>query len=158
MMNIQNKKTKLKAFFERHFSATTDNKVDLNHELNLACAALMLEMLRADDVVLEEELHKLLELLQDKFAITAEETVELIEIARDKMHNSTDYFEFTSLLNKHYTQEQKTLLIKNLWELALADKHIDKYEEHLVRNLAELLHVPHASFIKMKLHAQSAID
>lgn len=157
-MNIQGKKSKLKAFFERHFSATSDNNIDINHELKLASAALMLEMLRADNIVLEEELRKLLEILQDRFAITAEETTELIEIAREKAFNSTDYYEFTSLLNEHYTQEQKTLLVKNLWELALADKQIDKYEEHLVRNLAELLHVPHASFIKMKLHAQSAIE
>ena len=146
--------SKLKSFFDRHFSTSAENNENIEHELNLACAALMLEMIRADDVIVEEELRSLLALVKNKFGITAEETAELIELARDKMHNATDYFQFTSLLNEHYSQEQKRHLIKNLWELAFADNVIDKYEEHLVRNLAELLHVPHAEFIKMKHLAQ----
>jgi hypothetical protein len=28
---------------------------------------------------------------------------------------------------------------------------VDKYEEHLVRRLADLLYVPHSDFIRMKL-------
>ena len=148
--------SKLKSFFDRHFSTSAENNENIEHELNLACAALMLEMIRADDVIVEEELRSLLALVKNKFGITAEETAELIELARDKMHNATDYFQFTSLLNEHYSQEQKRHLIKNLWELAFADDVIDKYEEHLVRNLAELLHVPHAEFIKMKHLAQDS--
>ena len=148
--------SKLKSFFDRHFSTSAENNDNIEHELNLACAALMLEMIRADDVIVEEELRSLLALIKNKFGITAEETAELIELAKDKMHNATDYFQFTSLLNEHYSQEQKRHLIKNLWELAFADDVIDKYEEHLVRNLAELLHVPHAEFIKMKHLAQKS--
>ena len=150
--------SKLKNFFDRHFSTSAENNDNIEHELNLACAALMLEMIRADDVIVEEELRSLLALIKNKFGITAEETAELIELAKDKMHNATDYFQFTSLLNEHYSQEQKRHLIKNLWELAFADDVIDKYEEHLVRNLAELLHVPHAEFIKMKHKAQGPTE
>ena len=157
-MNSPINTSKLKSFFDRHFSTSAENNDDIEHELNLACAALMLEMIRADDVIVEEELRSLLALVKNKFGITAEETAELIELARDKMHNATDYFQFTSLLNEHYSQEQKQLLVKNLWQLAFADSVIDKYEEHLVRNLAELLHVPHAEFIKMKHLAQDSAE
>ena len=157
-MPSENKTSKLKLFFDRHFSTKAENNVNIEHELQLACAALMLEMIRADDVVLEEELTSLLQLLRNKFDITAEETVEIIELARDKMHNATDYYQFTSLLNEHYSQDQKKFLVKNLWDLAFADNVIDKYEEHLVRNLAELLHVPHAAFMQMKHLAQDSKD
>lgn len=150
--------SKLKQFFERHFSAPAENNKNIDHELRLACAALMLEIIRVDEVIHEKEEAALLSLLKEKFDLSKAETDELTDIARDKMHNATDYFQFTTLLNEHYTQDQKVQLVLHLWELALADNFIDKYEEHLIRNLAELLHVSHGDFIRMKLLAQQAID
>jgi len=150
------KSSKLKLFIEHHFSSTTEDESTIEHELQLACAALMLEMIRVDDVIDEDEEEKLLRIIKTQCDLSQEETNELIELARDKVHDATDYYQFTSLLNKHYTQQQKQQLIKHLWDLALADNVIDKYEEHLVRNLAELLHVPHSAFIKMKLKAQES--
>jgi uncharacterized tellurite resistance protein B-like protein len=41
-----------------------------------------------------------------------------------------------------------------LWQLAYADQTIDKFEEHLIRKLAELLHVPHKHFIQAKHSAK----
>jgi len=35
-------------------------------------------------------------------------------------------------------------------KMAYADHELDKYEEHLLRRLAELLHVPHKDFIQTK--------
>jgi len=54
------------------------------------------------------------------------------------------------LINKGFTQEQKVTLIKTLWQIAYADGELDKYEEHMVRKMADLLHVPHLEFIKTK--------
>lgn len=151
------KSIKLKAFFERHFTSTIENNTNIEHELQLACAALMFELTRADGEIQENEIKHLLTVLQNKYELTTEETDELIELARDKMHNATDYYQFTSLLNEHYTQDQKRLLVRHLWELALADREIDKHEEHLIRNLAELLHVPHSAFMQMKHKALESL-
>ena len=150
------KSSKLKAFIERHFSNNSADENTIAHELHLACAALMFEMIRVDDVIEEAEEQKLLSIIKNHYMLDKIEINELIELAQDKIHNATDYFQFTSLLNEHYTQEQKQLLIKNLWELALSDNKIDKHEEHLVRNLAELLHVPHSAFMQLKHKAQAS--
>ena len=155
-MNLPIKSLKLKSFIERHFSKRPEDESTIEHELHLACAALMLEMIRVDDVIQENEQTKLLSIINKQCSLSKLEADELIDLARDKMHNSTDYYQFTSLINKHYTQEQKRHLIKNLWDLALADNVIDKYEEHLVRNLAELLHVPHSAFMQLKHKAQES--
>ena len=40
-----------------------------------------------------------------------------------------------------------------LWHVALADGEIDKYEDHLVRKVADLIYVPHLSFIRAKHNA-----
>lgn len=150
------KSSKLKLFIERHFTRTNTDENTIDHELHLASAALMFEMIRVDDAIETEEEEKLIAIIKQRCNLSHDETSELIELAIDKMHNSTDYYQFTSLLNEHYTQDQKQLLIRHLWELALADDVIDKHEEHLVRNLAELLHVPHAAFMKMKHQAQDS--
>ena len=34
---------------------------------------------------------------------------------------------------------------------AFADGEVDKYEEHLIRRISDLLHVPHRQFIAAKL-------
>ena len=74
----------------------------------------------------------------------------MIGLSHSEKHEATDYYAFTSLLNAHYTQQQKIKLVEDLWQLAYADNELDKYEEHLLRRLADLLHVPHHDFIRTK--------
>ena len=38
--------------------------------------------------------------------------------------------------------------------VAYADGHVDKYEEHYLRKLGNLLYVPHSVFIQTKLEVQ----
>ena len=66
---------------------------------------------------------------------------------------STDYFQFTSLINGAYSPEQKIRLIELLWRIAYANESLHRYEEHLVRKVADLLHVPHSAFIAAKHRA-----
>jgi uncharacterized tellurite resistance protein B-like protein len=42
-----------------------------------------------------------------------------------------------------------------MWTVAYADGDIDKYEEHLIRNVADLIYVPHSNYIHCKLAAQN---
>ena len=44
-------------------------------------------------------------------------------------------------------------LLEALWRVADADAAMHKYEEHLIRRVADLLHVPHSGFIAAKLRA-----
>ena len=48
----------------------------------------------------------------------------------------------------------KVLLVENLWRLALADDHLDKYEEQMIRKTADLLYVSHSDFIRTKLRVR----
>ena len=38
-----------------------------------------------------------------------------------------------------------------MWQVAYADGHLDHYEEHLIRRVADLLYVEHRDFIQAKL-------
>ena len=143
----------IKAFFDKHLAVNEPDSDDA-HKLQLASAALLVEMLYADGEVSAEEDAALFQLLQGQHQLSEEETRDLLALAHRKKHEATDYFQFTSLLNRHYSQQEKIRLVKNLWRLAYADNQLDKFEEHLIRRLADLLHVPHADFIRTKLDVQ----
>ncbi len=142
--------TKLQQFFNQYLSEDTKETIPLERRLQMATAALMVEMLHVDEQVTTEEDEKLQHILKQRFQLDTSEIEILIDLAHSEKHAATDYYAFTSLLNRHYTQQQKIKLVEDLWQLAYADKHLDKYEEHLLRRLADLLHVPHQDFIRTK--------
>lgn len=142
--------TRLQKFFEQYLGQETESTIPLERRLQMASAALMVEMLHVDEQVTAEEDEKLRQLLRQRFNLDNSEIESLIDLAHNEKHDATDYYQFTSLLNTHYSQQQKIDLVEDLWQLAYADHELDKYEEHLIRRLAELLHVPHHDFIRTK--------
>ena len=42
-------------------------------------------------------------------------------------------------------------MIKSMWRVAFADGDLDKYEERLIRQVSDLIHVPHSDFVRLKL-------
>jgi uncharacterized tellurite resistance protein B-like protein len=104
--------------------------------------------------VTDEERETVRRAVQDKFDLGPEETAELLRLAEEEARDATDYYQFTSLINQHFTPEQRVRLIEHLWRVAYADGDLHVYEEHLVRKIADLIHVPHKAFIAAKLRAK----
>ena len=147
---------KIRRFFEQYIIVTESISEDeLEHQLQLACAALMIEVLYADYSVDQSEIDTLRKTLQGNFGLNIDEAENLIQLAEEERAQATDYYQFTSLINEFYTQQQKRELVTRLWQMAYADHTVHKLEEHLVRRLADLLHVPHSAFIQSK-HKASA--
>ena len=139
----------IKLFFEQHL-ALSGPKESLEEKLEVATAALFLEMMNMDDKVEPEEQEIILSLIQQSFSLTDEQTISLLELAEQQRKGATDYFQFTSLINKEYSLEQKIRLIESLWKIAFIDGVLDMNEEYLVRKIADLIHVPHTAFIMAK--------
>lgn len=139
----------IKLFFEQHLalSAQEDTTED---KLQLATVVLFLEMMYMDDKVKIKEQEVILSLIQQNFSVTADQATALIELAEQQIKQATDYYQFTSLINKEYSPEEKVRLIEALWKIAFIDGVLDMHEEYLVRKIADLLHVPHAAFIMAK--------
>ena len=147
---------RVKKFFEsRLLISESTSQNDIEQKLQLGCAVLMYEMIHVDGELHNNEAQKIRLALQQQFDISETETEELLGIAHEEKNNTADYYQFTSLINKHYSQDQKIFLVQQLWHIAYADNVIDKFEEHLVRKLAELLHVPHRHFMQTKHHAEN---
>ena len=141
---------KLQQFFDKYLADNGPQAVPLEHRIQLASATLLVEMMHVDEKITPQENNKLQQLLKQRFQLSNTEINDLINLANNEKHEATDYYTFTSLLNEHCTQQQKINLVEDMWQLAYADHELDKYEEHLLRRLSELLHVPHQDFIRTK--------
>ncbi|MFA5019409.1 MAG: TerB family tellurite resistance protein [Methylobacter sp.] len=139
----------IKLFFTQHIALSASENT-LEEKLQLAIVVLFLEMMYMDDKVDPKEQEVILSLVHQNFSLTAEQATSLIELAEQQRKQATDYFQFTSLINKEYSLEQKVRLIESLWKIAFIDGVLDMNEEYLVRKIADLLHVPHTAFIMAK--------
>ena len=123
--------------------------------LELATAALLIEVSRADFDVSEEERASIEEQVRKSFGLTEEQTREIVVLAEEEVARAVSLYEFTRLVDKRFTPDQKRHIIGLLWEVALSDERIEGREEHLIRKVATLLHVPHEAFIAEKIAARS---
>ena len=139
-------------FFEKHVKphSVSPDKVS-EHSVRIATAALLIEMMRADTKISQDEQRTITNTIRSKFGLNEEETGALLKLAEEEIREATGYFEFTSMINRGLTYEQKIKVIEHLWEGAFADAILDKHEEYMVRKIAGLIHVSHKDFIEAKL-------
>jgi uncharacterized tellurite resistance protein B-like protein len=151
--------TAIKKFFDKHIKPSPNSSSDgiSEHSIQLATTALLVEMMKADTEVSDEERKAVVKTIQSQFHLNEEETNELLHVAEDQIQKATGYFEFTSLINKGLAYEQKVKVIGHLWEIAFADSHLDKHEEHMVRKIAGLIYVEHKDFIDAKLRVKKKL-
>lgn len=123
---------------------------DTSSSPNRAAAALMMEVVMADDILNPAELAALPSLLSSLSALSIAECTELVDIAKHEHASAASIHQFTSHINEHFSLEQKLELLTSLWRIAIADDNIDKYEEHIIRRIADLLHLRHSEFIQCK--------
>ena len=146
----------LQSFFEERISLLRGRGEDeVERRLGLATAALFIEMMRADFEVTAEERTKLEVLLRETLELDENETRELVAEAEREVESSVELFQFTRLIDEAFTPEQKAKVVERLWRIAYADENVDRLEEHLVRKIANLLHVSHRDYIAAKLAAKA---
>jgi uncharacterized tellurite resistance protein B-like protein len=146
----------LKDLFDSFAPRPSPTPDEEEHALQLACAVLLVEVMRADPHGQPAEREAVLAGLRRKFPLAPDELERLVELADEKARGSNDFFAFTSTLNDRFSQEQKVRIIELMWQVAYADSHIDENENHLISKIAGLLHVTHGEYIAAKLHAKQA--
>ena len=134
--------------------AAGESGIASQHALHLATAALLLEMMRMDSTVTDEETAIVTRLLQTRFGLTSKELDTLLRFATEEAKQATDYFQFTSLINRNFSAEQKVQVVEYLWQVAYADGHLDAHEQHFMRKIADLLYISHADYVAAKQRAR----
>lgn len=118
--------------------------------LRLATAALLIEVTRADYHVDGAEQEVVASAVRELFGLSVQETDELIALAEEEAKLSVSLFQFTELVDKQFSAEQKIQIIEMMWRVSYADRRKDMHEEHLIRKVADLLHVSHSAFVRAR--------
>jgi uncharacterized tellurite resistance protein B-like protein len=113
----------------------------------------MFEVARADFAVEATELDTVNALLTEQFDLAPEELLSVTEQAAQQADAATCLYEFTRTLNELASAEEKRALLAMMWRVAMADDVLSRYEEHLIRKVADLLYVPHSDFMAAKQQA-----
>lgn len=147
----------IKDFFNELIAPADAREADPGHALRVATAALLVETMRMDNRYADEEHATVARALEAQFGLRHDEVAELVALADAQARQATDYYQFTSLINRGFDADQKEQIIENMWRVALADGHLDAHEQHLLSKIADLLYVPHSQYIAAKLRARAAL-
>ena len=120
------------------------------HLIALSAATLLLEVAWADHDIAEAEEMVIRTALIDQFGLGGEEADEVIAESRDRHEEAVGVHSFTRTLVEAFDEQQRFELLTHLWRLAYSDTRIDRFEEHTIRRISELLYVSHARFIEAK--------
>jgi len=140
----------IKNLWSQAFSEQAGNPAEREHGLNLIAAALMLEVARADfrEDVIESE--RIFDLLKQEFALTAEDAEILMNQATDEVDEAVSLYEFTRVMNDKLSEQEKRRVLRLMWQVAFADQALHRYEDHLIRKVAELVYVPTVEMLRLR--------
>ncbi|MGB2392013.1 MAG: TerB family tellurite resistance protein [Pseudomonadales bacterium] len=128
------------------------------HPLELATAALMMEVARADFDRSSEEIDLILQQLSERLHLSDAEISNLVALAEETSEEAHDLYSFTRILSDAFTYVEKKKLVVDLWEIALADTNIDPQEDHVIRRIAGLLSVDHSDLMHARSQAKAKTD
>ena len=143
---------KIKDFFNKK----TEESVDSSHSVvNIATAALLIEVMTIDGNMDKNEISSIKKNLSEILDISESEILELIELSQGEVEEATSLYQFTKEINANFDLDQKLDLMTALWQVALADDYLDKYEESIIRKISDLIHLRHSEYIQCKSNARN---
>ena len=142
----------LRNFFDQHIASQAgESAAAAERRVQVAAAVLLIEVARSDDNFSDVERQAVLESVQRKFSLSPAEAQEIIALAEAQSREAHDLYQFTSQIDATFSLEKKLRLIEELWRAAYSDSVLHEHEEHLIRRVADLLHLSHSQFISAKL-------
>lgn len=148
---------KLRDFLQHTFALPQRTPGDApsdQEKLALAATALMVQLARVDQDEDPRELETIVDRACRVHGLKKDEARQLTRMAQAQADKATSLYEFTGYINEQLGQEDKKRLLVDVWSVAMADEQVDKFEEHMIRRIAELLHLNHREFIECRLAAE----
>src|SRR5262245_57515651 len=116
----------LREYLDQQLGAAPGER-DPRERARIAAAALWLAMVRADGRVEAAERAAVRQGVRVRFDLSEEQALALVNSAEAAAAHATDDFEFTSLINRHFTPQEKELIVEELWRVAYADGELSAY-------------------------------
>ena len=142
---------KIKSFFSKN---VLEAETEITSPDQLATAALLIEVMVIDGDLDDQEMQAIAGTLSNMLHLSKEQIDQLIELSKEEVAEATSLYQFTKEINEHFDIEKKLSLMTAMWRVAFADGHLDKYEENIIRRVADLLHIRHSEYIRCKANAK----
>ena len=140
---------KLKKIFETNNSEI--NSVD--DTLISYLVSLFVEVSRVDYKIDEKEINFIIEILAKEFNFNLNLIKEKLNIVRTS-ERLIGYHPITKYLNENFDINFKKKVVLGLWKIAFINEDLDKYEDHLVRKVSDLLYINHADNMLLRNKAK----
>ncbi len=111
------------------------------HELHVAAGALLIEAALLDGHFDARERDAIGKVLRERFSLAEDEVAELMAAAEARAGESTQLFEFTRVIARHFAEAERIELIEMLCEVMYADGTLHDLEAGMLRHLGQLLYV-----------------
>ncbi|MDY0081881.1 MAG: TerB family tellurite resistance protein [Ignavibacteriaceae bacterium] len=122
-----------------------------NYKAEIAACALFIEMAKADGKFSDEERNFIISEMKRTFNLDDDCIKDLMALAEQKVKESVSLYEFTTIINNTFTQQEKVELIESLWRLIYTDKKLSAYEDHLIKTISATMNLEHKQLINSKL-------
>ena len=135
----------------------TSSTRSTSKKYQVATAALLVEIAKADGDFSDDERKRIIDLMKNDFDLDDECVNELLELSEQKVKDSVSIYEFSSVINESFTQQEKLELLKNLWRIIYEDGKLDSHEDWLIKIIGSTMNLDHKNVIGAKLFVKQEI-
>lgn len=136
------------------FRGDAESEAESTLSVDDAAAVLLIEVMMADHDLDQREQDCVTSILARRMNVSEDAAAPVVTAAIARQQESHDLFEYTRMINDEYDEARRFELIVDLWRVAFADGRLDKFEDHRIRRVCDLLHLHHSHFIQAKAVAQ----
>ena len=140
---------KLKKIFETNNSEI----ISVDDTLISYLVSLFVEVSRVDYKIDDKEISFIIEILAKEFNFNLDLIKEKLNIVRTS-ERLIGYHPITKYLNENFDINFKKKVVLGLWKIAFINNDLDKYEDHLVRKVSDLLYINHADNMLLRNKAK----
>ena len=137
---------------------TSKAKQSPRKKLEVASAALFIEVAKADGDFSDDERKRIIDLMKEEFELDDECVDELLELSEKRVEESISVYEFTSIINEGFSQQEKLELLKNLWRIIYVDGKLDSQEDRLIKIIGGTMNIEHKDIIGAKLMVKQEME
>jgi len=147
-------------FFNKMFAVVEDNnkpQIDQTKKNQIATCALFLEIANADDDFADDEKELIIKVMKTIFNLSDTEVTELMSLSEKQIEDSVSLYEFTDIINKNFSSDEKYEILLNLWRLIFVDEKFHQYEDYLIRKIVNNLNLTHKDMIAAKMSVKKEL-
>lgn len=130
---------------------TSNHKTERDKKIEIAACALFIEMAQVDGEFTDDERKFILSEMKKTFDLDEECANNLMDLAEKKVKESVSVYEFTTIINTTFSNDEKLDLIQRMWKLIYRDNKLSAYEDQLIKRIAGNLNIEHKDIINAKL-------